>query len=192
MAKAKPIRRKSMKRQSLGFLAEWRLRHRGKKDARRKIVRVDTGMQCISPFLNQELRLCKAEMKEEKEVLAQIVLRECTAMKTAQLEIQRQSSLRDENDDPRGSKRAEGLRRSINAAMVTEERCQLAIEKETEITKLRCQQRYELLQARLSAYWSGVLGAPQTQEFPPLYAIEGLFDNIIAEIETLPGGDGNG
>lgn len=57
-----------------------------------------------------------------------------------------------------------------------------------EVTKSRCQQLYELLNARLSMYWAGVLEAEPlgtSVTIPPIFDIGELTHDIETEIENI-------
>lgn len=75
------------------------------------------------------------------------------------------------------------LKASVTSIEMEEERISLYLDKEIEITRLRCLQIYDYLIARLSAYWSGVLTSSIDDELPPVFNIE--FDNIKNEIEDI-------
>lgn len=64
---------------------------------------------------------------------------------------------------------------------------EFTMQKEIEITKYRCLQHYNLLLARLSAYWNGILKAKtdETNDIPPMFFIKDLLRDIHSEIDQL-------
>lgn len=70
----KSTHRKSIKCKKIGWFTEWRLKRRGEKDCKNKIVRQGTDGKFSSPFLMQELCLCIVAIKNEKETLTKILM----------------------------------------------------------------------------------------------------------------------
>ena len=88
------------------------------------------------------------------------------------------------------NKQLQSINISIEKLVEDKQRYISLIEKEVEITRLRCKQRYDILVARLYAYWNGVLSCtPNSQEIHPTFDIEYLFSDIKYQIENLAIGD---
>ena len=63
-------------------------------------------------------------------------------------------------------------------------------ENEIEITKVRCYQLYELLKARLSVYWTGVLKADSSNSItsmPAILKVDDLMQEINKEFDSFEG-----
>lgn len=77
-------------------------------------------------------------------------------------------------------KQIETLDMSMNVSLKQKQQYKLIIEKECAVTSLRCNQLYEILCMRLSAYWAGALkDTKYSQEIPPVYTI----DNFVEEMK---------
>jgi len=83
----------------------------------------------------------------------------------------------------------------VESVAADKQRNMLSIDKEFEIAKLRCKQHFEILNARLSAYWTGVLaGDARTQSVSPIFNIDNMLDDIKLQLECFDKmrGDTNG
>lgn len=77
--------------------------------------------------------------------------------------------------------RLQNLNSDIMNVETKKQRYEILLEKEKEITELRCQQYYELLIARLNAYWEGVLYEnASTEDISPLFCI----DDLLIELKS--------
>lgn len=76
---------------------------------------------------------------------------------------------------------------NIKLLEISQNEYEFAMHKEMEITKYRCLQHYNLLLARLSAYWNGVLKAKtgEANDIPPMFFIKDLLRDIQSEIDQL-------
>ena len=86
------------------------------------------------------------------------------------------------------TKQMDDLNKSIINNKIRKEQKQHYAENEVEIMKIRCLQLYELLKARLSAYWSGVLKADASTggiPMPPILDVDDLTREIETEIESF-------
>ena len=166
------------------------LRYRGKKDAKLHIIRTNEKKQYVSPFIVQEIYLYTAAVKLEQEIFLNTLIQSQIQIELAQLqatakEIQKQQY---QNRDSTLSDN-EGLHdldRSITAINSREQEMSLLKKREKEILQLRCDQLYNILLAKLSVYWSGVLKANnEEQTIPPVFAIDDYLPNIKIPCDDL-------
>lgn len=185
---------KELKRQRLGRFTEWTLARRGKKDAVNGAVRKDADGTYSSPFLQQEITLCIAQIHREKAALQNTLFELQLVVTTRKQDIERLDTKRkgisasdapeffdyvfrlDDNtpldtliepmtDIVKCTRRAVAEQRkndiseAIDSIHAENERAKIRQEKEIEISMLRCNQAYDMMRARLYAYWSGVLSA---------------------------------
>lgn len=220
-------RRKSIKRKKLRCFTEWRLRRRGEKDCKNKIVRIGNNGQFSSPFLNQEICLCMVAIQNEKEMLTKILMGIDADAKAAQLRVDRrkeqisriQGLIQEDTDegfsdegagDPitdniikayhecefrarvfAKMRQVDDLRQSMENNEVRREQDIKYAESEVKITEYRCYQIYELLKARLSAYWTGVLKAdstPSSTPIPPILNVDDLVQDVKTALDNIAKG----
>jgi len=81
----------------------------------------------------------------------------------------------------------ENLESSKELLGISQNEDEFIVQKEKEITKYRCIQHYNLLLARLSAYWNGVLKGKtgDASDIPPICFVEDLLQELQYEIEHL-------
>lgn len=218
----KEIHRKSIKNKNLGFLIEWSLKSRGKKDFKNQVVRKNINDQFTSPYIKKEISLCLVDVYKEKETLTKIIANYKAEIEEVQMQIERknnqvnrinlntktpepsnyvkiQSALNDdviksyrinEHNAKESTKniQIENLNNFIETLLSKKQRYDLLIDKEIEITKLRCRQLYDILIAKLSTYWTGVLIAENnSNEIPPLFNDSGLLNEINSHLDKLDG-----
>ena len=84
------------------------------------------------------------------------------------------------------NERFHDLERSITAINFQEQEMSLLKKREKEILQLRCDQLYNILLAKLSVYWSGVLKANnEEQTIPPIFTIDDYLPNIKIPCDDL-------
>lgn len=181
---------RQLKNGKLKFFTVLYLRYRGKKDAKLHIIRTNEKKQYVSPFIVQEIYLYTAAVKLEQEIFLNTLIQSQIQIELAQLqatakEIQKQQY---QNRDSTLSDN-EGLHdldRSITAINSREQEMSLLKKREKEILQLRCDQLYNILLAKLSVYWSGVLKANnEEQTIPPVFAIDDYLPNIKIPCDDL-------
>lgn len=205
----------------ISFFTEFMLICRGKKDAKRNVIRLTDNGSYYSPFIKKEICLCLIAFENEKIDLlnrvtgntvnchayeAKILQNDCTV-----------STIKDNNDYYSTRKADASLINSniegINNLMDYHEKMsdyfaqnsrlnsiecskidlrnsiianKIISKKEHDITYIRCSQLYELLLARLSAYWTGVLRYDSTEmAIPPYFPYENLLSELSNQLDEL-------
>lgn len=181
---------RQLKNGKLKFFTVLYLRYRGKKDAKLHIIRTNEKGQYFSPFIAQEIHLYTAAVKLEQEVFINTLIQAQIQIKLAQLqstakETQKQHYQNSDNELS-GNERLHDLEQSITAINSQEQEMSLLKKREKEILQLRCDQLYNILLAKLSVYWSGVLKAnSKEQVIPPIFVIDDYLPDIKTPCDDL-------
>lgn len=78
------------------------------------------------------------------------------------------------------------LNQSIETISADTQKYSLLVDKEVEVTQIRCNQLRDILIAKLSAYWTGTLRCgDDSREIPPIFAIDDLLAEIKSEIDSI-------
>lgn len=181
---------RQLKNGKLKFFTVLYLRYRGKKDAKLHIIRANEKGQYISPFITQEIHLYSAAVKLEQEIFINTLIQDQIQIELAHLqatakETQKQQFQNSDNTLS-DNERFHDLERSITAINSQEQEMSLLKKREKEILQLRCDQLYNILLAKLSVYWSGVLKANSKEQIiPPIFAIDDYLPNIKMPCDDL-------
>ncbi len=185
--------RKQKKRHRLNWFIEFRLRKRGRKDWTKKNVEQDKDGNYTSPFINQEIHLFLADVQAELEELNYIqknlqkeILNNYSVVKKVGQKLQDLS----DKDEYWVIPQVEHLRNFNISSHVIQENSRMQINGEVEAVKLRCRKLYEMLIARLSAYWAGVLQeSGGAVEIIPEFQTDYLLDEVEVWVDALEKGD---
>lgn len=181
---------RQLKNGKLRFFTVLYLRYRGKKDAKLHIIRTNEKEQYISPFIVQEIYLYMAAVKLEQEIFLNTLIQAQIQIELAQLQATAKEAQKQQyqsNDITLSdNERFHDLERSITAINFQEQEMSLLKKREKEILQLRCDQLYNILLAKLSVYWSGVLKANnEEQTIPPIFTIDDYLPNIKIPCDDL-------
>lgn len=209
------FRQEVKKKYGLSLFRVWCLRHRGKRDCKKNIIRKYKTGEYFSPYFNQEIQLCLAQIHNELEILSKIELRinsraerieyMCSVKKNQTKKVQeyfdnneKDGMLQFDKEDNSYSlsekaatymaknKQIDSLMCTIELLNSQKRECIFIIQKETNITYLRCKYFYDVLISRLSAYWSGALSVDKkSEDFPPLFDINKVVLNIERKIDMI-------
>ncbi|MEY8326354.1 hypothetical protein AALB47_20980 [Lachnospiraceae bacterium 54-11] len=158
----------------LKLLTRLYLRFRGKRDARKKIIRENEHGIYTSPFIYQEIFHYNLAFHIEEERLAYTDMPLQAKIDILQLQIEQKSSPPKHNTE-NFSANDSNFEEAINILEVKKQELLSRKEKEIEIAQLRGKQLYSMLQARISAYWNGVLLASNIDDkLPPIVTIDQL------------------
>lgn len=168
----------------LKFFTVLYLRYRGKKDAKSHIIRKNEIDQYISPFITQEIQLYTIAVKFEQEAFINTLIQTQTQINLAQLQASAKEAQKEQYYDPDNLlsdiEKPYDLEQSLTAIKAQGQTMLLLKEKEQAVLQLRCDQLYNILLAKISVYWSGVLKAAMEEEaFPPVLSI----DNYLPDIQ---------
>lgn len=146
------------------------LRHCGKRDARKKIIREDEKGVYTSPFVYQEIHLYNLAFHIEEEHLVRSLMTLRAEMGIFQLKIeQKEQNVEGMLNNNPDFEQAIGI---LKAKKVELSICE---ENEIEIVRQRGKQLYSILQAKISAYWGGVLQVNNNDyKLPPMILIDQL------------------
>lgn len=166
------------------------LRHRGKKDAKLHIVRTNEKGQYISPFIVQEIHLYTAAVKLEQEIFINTLIQDQIQIELAQLQATAKEAQKQQYQNPDNTlsdkEMFHDLECSITAINSQEREMLLLKKREKEILQLRCDQLYNILLAKLSVYWSGVLKITgEGQTVPPIFTIDDYLPDIKMPCDDL-------
>ena len=180
---------KQLKNGKLRFITNLYLRHCGKKDVKLHIIRKNEKEHYISPFIMREIHLYTVAIKMEQEAFINTLIQDQIQIKLVQLkaaekEIQKQqynnTGIFSLGNRDLENKEFHDLASSITAINSQKEEMLLLKRREQEILRLRCDQLYNILFAKISAYWSGVLRANKDEPtIPPVFTI----DTYIPDLE---------
>lgn len=168
---------KQLKNGRLKFITRLYLHHCGRRDARKKTVREDENGFYISPFICQEIHLYNFALQIEKERLASIIMPTQAKIDVFNLQITQKTKLVDNAPDAPKSITHYNLDSEQAIAILKAKQTELSLLKDTEmeIGELRNDQLYSILQAKISAYWEGVLQVcGDDPKIPPIAAISHL------------------
>lgn len=205
----------------LSFFTELMLIHRGKKDAKRNVIRITDDGSYYSPFIKKEISLCLIAFENEKIDLlnrvtgntvnchayeAKILQNECTI---ATIKDNNDYYLERKTNFPLINSNIEGINNLMDYhekmsdyfaqnSRLNNIKCskidlsnsiianKIISKKEYDITYIRCTQLYELLLARLSAYWTGVLRYDsEKMVIPPCFPYENLLSELSIQLDEL-------
>lgn len=181
---------RQLKNGKLRFFTVLYLRYRGKKDAESHIIRTNEKGQYISPFIAQEIYLYTAAVKLEQEIFINTLIQSQIQIELAHLQATAKETQKQQYQNPDNTlsdnEKFHELERSITAINSQEQEVSLLKKREKEILQLRCDQLYNILLAKLSVYWSGVLKAnSEEQIIPPIFAIDEYLPNIEMPCDDL-------
>lgn len=168
---------KQLKNGRLKFLTKLYLHHCGKRDARKKAVREDENGFYVSPFIYQEIHLYNLAHQLEEERLTSSIMPTQAKIDVFQLQIERkEQSPSGTLNNPESSGQSNlGSEQAIGILKAKRQELLLLKNKEMEIGQLRSNQLYSMLQAKIAAYWDGVLQAyGDDPKIPPIVTIDHL------------------
>lgn len=150
---------KQLKNGRLKFLLRLYLRYCGRRDARKKIIREDVSGVYLSPFICHEIYLYNVAFQIEEEYFINSTLYVESDSEVFQLQIgQREQMIgKIENDMTSFDNETLDFEKSITILKAKKLELSHYRDKEEKIKELRCCQLYNILQAKISAYWDGVL-----------------------------------
>ena len=138
------------------------LRWRGKKDASDKIIRVNEEGIYVSPFIYHEIYLYNLALHVEEERHVRSIMATQTEIEIFRLQIEQKENLPDSEH-------------TIMVLTAKKQELQYLKSQEIEINQLHCQQIYNILRAKISAYWNGVLHADKNNsKIPSMIDIDQL------------------
>lgn len=165
---------RQIKNGHLKLLTRLYLRFLGKRDARKKIIREDEHGIYTSPFIYQEVFHYNLAFHMEEERLARMCMPLQAKIDILELQIEQKRS-RSEHAEEGAFIQEPDFDEAINILKVKKQELLSLSGKETEISQLRSKQLYSMLQARISAYWNGVLLASNIDDrLPPIVTAEQL------------------
>lgn len=181
---------KQLKNGKLKFFTALYLQYRGKKDAKLHIVRTNEKKQYISPFITQEIHLYTVAVKLEQERFINTLIQAQVQIESAQLQVVTKETKKQEyqnsNSTFSDNEKFHDLEQAITAINSQEQEMSLLKRREKEILKLRCDQLYNILLAKISVYWSGVLKANSKEQIiPPIFSIDDYLPNIKMPFDDL-------
>lgn len=151
----------------LNFFFRIYLKLCGRRDAKNKVVREDENGIYSSPFICYEVNLYKLALGTEEERLIGATASAERGIDIFRIQKERKEELAAENDLD-----------AMKAAMILEakeQELETLKKREQEISKLRSEQLYNMLQAIVSVYWEGVLRACDDDlKMPPKVTIDHL------------------
>lgn len=205
----------------LSFFTESMLISRGKKDAKRNVIRLDDNGSYYSPFIKKEISLCLIAFENEKIDLLNRVTGNTVNRHSYESKILQNnytiSTIKDNNDYYSTRKTNSSLIYSDNESLnnlidyhekmsdyfaqnsrLNSIECskidlsnsiianRIISKKEYDLTYIRCSQLYELLLARLSAYWTGVLRYDSKKMImPPHFPYKNLLAELSNQLDEL-------
>lgn len=205
----------------LSFFTEFMLICRGKKDAKKNVIRRNNDGSYYSPFIKKEISLCLIAFENEKIDLLNRVTGNTVNCHAYEAKILQNdciiSTIKDNSNYYSTKKINDSLIysniESINNLIDYHEKMsdyfaqnsrlnsieclkidlsnsiianRIIAKKEYDITYIRCTQLYELLLARLSAYWTGVLRYDSKKMIiPPYFPYENLLSELSNQLNEL-------
>lgn len=152
------------------------LRLRGMHDAKKAILREDENGHFISPFIYQEIHLYNIAFHIEQEQLIQSLLSIQSEMDILQSKIDQKELLMDLSSTPPNISSDYSELKQASTILKTKKQELLSFKNmESDIAQLHGKQLYNILQAKISAYWNGVLHANNGDpKLPPIIFINEL------------------
>lgn len=150
---------KQLKNGRLKFPIKLYLHYCGRRDARKKIIREDASGDYLSPFICREIHLYNLAYQIEKENLISSIMPTEAESEVFQLQIDRREEMVEKKEHTVESTEKVNLDFEQPIAILKAKKLELSFLKnrEEEITQLRCNQLYNILQARILTYWEGAL-----------------------------------
>ena len=168
---------KQLKNGHLKLLLKLYLQYRGWKDARKQIIHVNEDGIYVSPLIYHEIYLFNLAVHAEEERLIRSTMSLQAEMDIFQLQIEQKELLMN-SPDPTAklySDKGSDLKQIITTLKTKKQELQSLKNLESEISQTRSKQMYNVLQAKISAYWNGILLAGKKDfKIPPLIIIDQL------------------
>lgn len=168
---------KQLKNGHLKLLLKLYLQYRGKHDARKQIIHVNENGIYVSPFIYHEIYLFNLAVHAEEERLIRSTMSLQAEMDIFQLQIEQKEQLMNSLDSTTKfySDKSSDLRQIITTLRTKKQELSSLKNLEAEISQSRGEQMYNVLQAKISAYWNGMLLAGKTDfKVPPIIIIDQL------------------
>lgn len=193
------INRKPIKGKKIGCIMSIYLQYCGKRDYKKGVIRKNSE-QYTSPFIQKETSLCLVDIQNEIKMLNEVIINILIDIRNSQLKIHNKNKYiknlseqcSDEksdiidNDRVTEDKILETLNISIDIIESFEQSNILFYKKELNITRIRCIQLYDILVAKLSVYWTGVLKKDKKSlDISPLLNVQDLLSDIRHQIEEI-------
>lgn len=152
------------------------LRLRGMRDAKKSIIREDENGIFVSPFIYQEIHLYNLAFHMEEEQLIQSLMSIQAEMDILQLQIdQKELLMALPNAKSNISLGGSNLNQASTILKTKKQELLSFKNMESDIAQLHGKQLYSILQAKISAYWNGVLQVNSGDiKFPPIIIVNQL------------------
>lgn len=150
---------KQLKNGRLKFPLKLYLRYCGRRDARKKVIREDVSGVYFSPFICHEIYLYNVAFQIEEEYFINSTFSVESDSDVFQLQIGQREQMIGKTENDRTSIDNEKFDFEKAITILKSKKIELSHykDKEEKIKELRCCQLYNILQAKISAYWDGVL-----------------------------------
>lgn len=159
----------------------------GKRDGKFQILKKED--EYTSPFIARETYLFLAAVKSEQEIFTKKILHIQAQIELAKIQECNKETQKKNYQNCKDASLIDNknvnFERAIAAIRSQEGKMLLTIEKEKKVLKLRCDQLYNILLARLSVYWSGVLKKSEEQIALPFDEAKNCYKEIDTFINCL-------
>lgn len=168
---------KQLKNGRIRFPLKLYLRYCGRRDARKKVIRKDERGIYLSPFICHEIYLYNVAIQIEEEYFIDSILSVESESEVFQIQIGHIEQMigKTENEMRLLDNDILDFEKSITILKAKKLELLHYKNKEEKIKETRCCQLYNILQAKISAYWDGVLQVlDEDYNISPIVIIEHL------------------